>query len=358
MKKKTIVVFILAVVAGAVYFVYPKSAKNNPNEKPPVRQNAQNVGRRVLPVDVYIIKSHGVMDVYPANSFLLPSEEVDLCFEASGRITEIIFDEGTFVEKDQLLAKVNDAKLQAQLKKLQAQLDLYNSKEFRQKSLLAQDAVSQETYEESNTLVASTLADIELVKAQIRETELRAPFDGFVGLRQVSEGTYANPGIVVAKLTKISPLKMELSIPEAYIDIVKIGSSLLFTVDGDTLQYSAKVYATDSKIDISTLLFTARAYYPNLDRKIPPGRFAHVVLQLNYDKNGISVPSESVVPDLGEHIVYKVNNNKAEKVQIEPGVRTESYVQILKGLNVGDTVITTGILQLRDGIDLQINSVR
>jgi membrane fusion protein (multidrug efflux system) len=357
MKKKTVIVFILVMIAGLAYFIYPKLKKSGPDEKT-VRQSASNAARRTLPVDTYVIKSHGVTDVYPVNSSFLPSEEVDLCFEASGRITEIMFEEGTLVKKDQLLAKVNDAKLQAQLKKLQAQLDLYNSKEFRQKSLLAHDAISQEIYEESNTLVASTLADIELVKAQIRETELRAPFDGFVGLRQVSEGTYANPNIVVAKLTKISPLKMELSIPEAYIGMVKVGTSLIFNVDGDTLQYNAKVYATDSKIDVATLSITVRAYYPNLDHKILPGRFAHVVLQLNYDKNGISVPSESVIPDLGEHVVYKVSNNKAQKVEIVPGVRTESYVQILKGLNVGDTVVTTGILQLRDGIDLQINSVK
>jgi membrane fusion protein (multidrug efflux system) len=356
MKKKTVIILVLAVVAGVIYFVYPKSAKNSSDAKSV--QQSRNVGGRVLPVDVYIVKSHGVTDVYPVNSSFLPSEEVDLCFEASGRITEIMFEEGTLVKKDQLLAKINDAKLQAQLKRLQAQLDLYNSKEFRQKSLLAQDAISQETYDESNTLVEMTRADIELVKAQIRETELRAPFDGFIGLRQMSEGAYANPTTVVAKLTKISPLKMEFSIPEAYIDMVKTGDKILFTVDGDTLQYRAEVYATDSKIDMTTLSSTIRAYYPNLDRKIPPGRFAHVVLQLNYDRNGISVPSESVVPDLGEHIVYKVDNNKAQKVQIEPGVRTESYVQILKGLNVGDTIVTTGIMQLRDGIDLQINSVR
>jgi membrane fusion protein (multidrug efflux system) len=357
MRKKTVIILVLAIVAGVIYFIYPKSAKNSSNAVQK-QQNVRNTGSRVLSVDTYVVKSHGVTDVYPVNSFFLPSEEVDLCFEASGRITEILFKEGTFVEKGQLLAKVNDARLQAQLKKLQAQLDLYNTKEFRQKSLLAQDAISQETYDESNTLVEATLADIELIKAQIRETELRAPFDGFIGLRQVSEGAYANPTTVIAKLTKISPLKMELSIPEAYIDMVKAGSKIVFTVDGDTVQYQAEVYATDSKIDMTTLSFTIRAYYPNLDRKIPPGRFAHVVLQLNYDKNGISVPSESVVPDLGEHIVYKVENNKAKKVRIEPGVRTESYVQILKGLNVGDTVVTTGILQLRDDIDLHINSVR
>jgi membrane fusion protein (multidrug efflux system) len=347
----------LAVAVGVIYLVYPKSATNSAEVKP-VQKNASNAGRRILPVDAYIVKSHGVTDVYPVNSFLLPSEEVDLCFEASGRITEILFEEGSFVEKDQLLAKVNDAKLQAQLKRLQAQLDLYNSKEFRQKSLLAQDAISQETYDESNTLVEMTSADIDLVKAQIRETELRAPFDGFIGLRQVSEGAYANPNKVVAKLTKISPLKMEFSIPEAYINMVKTGNKIPFTVDGDTVQHQAELYATESKIDMTTLLFTIRAYYPNLDRRIPPGRFAHVVLQLSYDGHGISVPSESVVPDLGEHIVYKVSNNKAKKMQIEPGVRTESYVQILRGLNVGDTIVTTGILQLRDGIDLQINSVR
>ncbi|MDR2027090.1 MAG: efflux RND transporter periplasmic adaptor subunit [Prevotellaceae bacterium] len=358
MKKKTVIILGLAAVAGLVYFIYPKVAKNSPAGNKPAQQNTQAVGRRVLPVDTYVVKSHGVTDVYPVNSFFLPSEEVDLCFEASGRITGILFKEGTFVEKDRLLAKVNDAKLQAQLRKLQAQLDLYNSKEFRQKSLLAQDAISQETYDESNTLVEATLADIELVKAQIRETELRAPFDGFIGLRQVSEGAYANPTTVVARLTKISPLKMELSIPEKYIDMVKAGDMILFTVDGDTLQRKAEVYATDSKIDKTTLSLTIRAYYTNLDRKIPPGRSAHVILQLNYDGKGISVPSESVVPDLGEHVVYKVENSRAKKMQIEPGVRTESYVQILKGLDVGDTVVTTGILQLRDGIDLQISSVR
>jgi membrane fusion protein (multidrug efflux system) len=344
-------------MGGVAYIMYPKSEKNG-REVKASQPNTSNTGRRTLPVDAYVIKSHGVTDIYPVNSFFLPSEEVDLCFEASGRITEIMFEEGSYVQKDQLLAKVNDARLQAQLKKLQAQLALYNSKEFRQKLLLEKDAISQEAYDESSTLVEATLADIELIKAQIRETELRSPFDGFIGLRQVSEGAYANPAVIVAKLTKVSPLKLELSIPEAYINMVKVGTSIVFNIDGDTLQYRAEVYATESKIDVSTLSFTVRAYYPNVDRKIPPGRFASVVLQLNYDKNGISVPSESVIPDLGEHVVYKVTNNKAEKTQVEPGVRTESYVQVLRGLNVGDTVVTTGILQLRDGIDLQINSVR
>jgi membrane fusion protein (multidrug efflux system) len=358
MKKKTVVTIVLVLIIGLIaFFVYPKSEKKVSESAKNTPKNTQSAGR-TLPVDVYIIKQHGVTDIYPVNSHFKPSEEVDLCFETSGKITGIMFKEGAAVKKDQLLAKVNDERLQAQLKKLQAQLDLYNSKEFRQKSLLDKDAISRETYDESSTLVEVTKADIELIKAQIRETELRAPFDGMVGLRQVSEGAYATPSTIVAKLTKVSPLKLELSIPEAYINMVRVGTALTFNIDGDTQGYRAEVYATESEIDVLTHLFTIRAYYPNTNGRIIPGRFASITLQLNYEKNGISVPAESLTPDLGEHVVYKVVNGKAKKVAVEPGVRTESYVQILSGLNVGDTVITTGIMQLRDGIDLQINSIK
>jgi len=359
MKKKTVVIIVLVLIIGLIaFFMYPKSEKKESETAKNTPKNAQNAGRRTLPVDVYIIKQHGVTDIYPVNSNFKPSEEVNLCFETSGKITEIMFKEGTAVKKDQLLAKVNDARLQAQLKKLQSQLDLYNSKEFRQKSLLEKDAISRETYDESSTLVDVTKADIELIIAQIKETELRAPFDGLVGLRQVSEGAYATPSTIVAKLTKVSPLKLELSIPEAYINMVRVGTAITFNIDGDTQHYRAEVYATESEIDVPTHSFTIRAYYPNTDSRIIPGRFASVILQLNYEKNGISVPAESLTPDLGEHVVYKVVNGKAKKIAVEPGVRTESYVQILTGLNVGDTVITTGIMQLRDGIDLQINSIK
>ena len=130
------------------------------------------------------------------------TKRVDLSFETSGKIVEINFEEGTAVKKGQLLAKVNDRQLQAQLQRLVSQLKLAEDRVFRQDALLKRDAVSKEAYEQVKTDLATLNADIEIIKTNIELTELRAPFDGIIGLRQVSVGTYASPTTVVAKLTK------------------------------------------------------------------------------------------------------------------------------------------------------------
>jgi membrane fusion protein (multidrug efflux system) len=355
MKKKRITVIASILILGVIafmQFIYP-SLKADTN----IGSIHRTARSNILPVEAYIVNAHGVTDVYPVVSVLNPSENVDLSFETSGRITEILFEEGALVKKDQLLAKVNDARLQAQLKRQQAQLTLYKSKEFRQKSLLEMDAVSQQAYDESNTAVEIAEADIELLKAQIRETELRAPFDGFVGLRRVSEGAYATPATIIAKLTKISPLKMELSVPEKFVGMVKPGTDIFFHIDDDTTEYKAQVYAIDAE-STALHMYTVRAYFPNIGGKIPPGHYASISLPLSYSKDGISVPAEAVVAELGRQIVYKVNRNKAHKVAVELGIRTAASVQVLGGLNVGDTILTTGIMQLREGLEINITNIR
>lgn len=148
----------------------------------------------------------------------MPDEEVDLSFETSGKIIDINFTEGSFVTKGQLLAKVNDSQLQAQLDRLKAQMPLAEDRVFRQNALLQRDAVSKEAYEQVKTELATLHADIENIKANIDMTELRAPFDGVIGLRQVSVGAYASPTTVIAKLTKITPLKVEFAVPELMHD--------------------------------------------------------------------------------------------------------------------------------------------
>lgn len=349
MKKRRVTVIAVLLIAGILgYLLYPKGKKDAPSF-------GGNQRNRVLPVRVYVVEPHGLTDTYPANSRLNPSEDVNLSFEASGRITEILFKEGSYVKEGQLLAKVNDARLQAQLKKLQAQMSLYKSKEFRQKSLLERDAISQQAYDESKTNVELTEADIELVKAQIRETELRAPFDGLIGLRNVSEGAFATPSTEIAKLTKVSPLKLEVSLPEKFVTMVRPGTELTFHIDDDTTQYKSNVYAIESESsEIHT--FTVRAYYPNLKREISPGRYASILLKLDYQADGISVPAESVIAEMGRQVVYTMKGNKARRAEIQTGLRTESFVQVLGGLSVGDTVITTGIMQLRDGITVTLNN--
>ena len=201
--------------------------------------------KQALQVDALIIKKEKLTNIFRTKGLLIPDEEVDLSFETSGKITQIYFSEGNAVRKGELLAKVNDKPLQAELKKLEAQLPLAQERVFRQKSLLAKDAVSQEAYESVTTELEKLKADIELAKARIAQTELRAPFDGVLGLRLVSEGTYASPSTIVSKLTKISPLKIEFSVNEKQANDIRKGTQLDFKIENDKNTYKAIVYALE-----------------------------------------------------------------------------------------------------------------
>lgn len=286
---------------------------------------------------------------------LLPDEEVDLIFETSGRITDIFFKEGTNVRKGELLAKVNDAPLQAELLKLQAQLPLAEDRVFRQQTLLEKDAISQETYQSVTTQLETLKADIELVKSRIQQTELRAPFDGVIGLRQVSEGAYASPQVVVSTLTKISPLKIEFSLTQNFVNMIRPGTEIAFTVENDLEIYNATVYAVESRLDVNTLSLFARARYANTDQKIKPGQSASVRITLDQIENAIVIPSISSVKEMGRDIAYVYENGVAREVEIVTGMRTASSVEVVSGLSVGDTLLTTGVMQLRTGMPVTID---
>ena len=202
MNKKTkwgIIILVGAgIIGGGIYSQLPK--KNDELvAADKVMGGNQKKGKQILNVNAKVIKPQLLTDEFTTTGVLLPDEEVDLSFETSGKIVEINFEEGTSVKKGQLLAKVNDRQLQAQLQRLVSQLKLAEDRVFRQDALLKRDAVSKEAYEQVKTDLATLNADIEIVKANIELTELRAPFDGIIGLRQVSVGTYASPTTVVAK---------------------------------------------------------------------------------------------------------------------------------------------------------------
>lgn len=314
-------------------------------------------GRKALNVNAIIIKPQLLKEEIPITGITLPDEEVDLSFEASGKITEINFEEGTFVKKGQLLAKVNDRPLRAQLQRLVSQLKLAEDRVFRQNALLERDAVSKEAYEQVKTELATLNADIDLVEANIQQTELRAPFDGIIGLRQVSVGSFASSSTVVAKLTKVSPLKIEFAIPERYANDVKAGTNLSFTIEGRLTPIQAKVYARESKIDLETHTLTMRALYSNPNGSIMPGRYASIQLTNQEVENALVVPSQAIVPEMGKDKVFLYKNGKATPVEITTGIRTEKDVQVLKGLNVGDTIIVSGTLQLRTGLDVTLDNI-
>ena len=339
-----IIIFIGAgLIGGGIYSQLPKENKELAAADKVMSTNRNN--KRILNVNAKIIKPQLLKDEIKISGSLLPDEEVDLSFETSGKIIEINFEEGSQVKKGQLLAKVNDRPLQAQLQRLVAQLKLAEDRVFRQNALLVK------------TELATLNADIDLIEANIAQTELRAPFDGVIGLRQVSVGTYASPTTIVAKLTKISPLKVEFSVPERYANDVKIGAGVNFGLEGKLETFHAKVYARESRMDQNTHTLTLRALYPNANGYVMPGRYADIRLSKNEIQDALAVPSEAIVPEMGKDKIFLYKSGKAQPVEIQTGIRTEAETQVLQGLQEGDTIIISGTLQLRTGLPVTLDNI-
>ncbi|MBQ8450576.1 MAG: efflux RND transporter periplasmic adaptor subunit [Bacteroidaceae bacterium] len=346
------------IVAGAVYMGINTFIPQVNTELEPAPVKAKGKQSKELNVKAVVLKETSLSDEYPVSGSFIPDEEVDLSFETSGKITDIFFKEGSQVAAGELLAKINDAPLQAELRKLESQLKLYTDRMHRQNVLLEKEAVSQEAFQEAQTSLAILRAEIDGVKSKIAQTELRAPFSGVIGLRQMSVGSYASSTTTIAKLTKINRLKLEFAIPERYAGIIKTGTKVKFFAVGDLEERSAEIYAIDSHIHNDTRSFTVRAIYDNSDGRLYPGRFANITLTTQTFKSTISVPSEAIVSEMGIDKVFIYKSGKAQPVEIQKGLRSESQVQVLRGLNVGDTVITTGTMQLRTGQRVTLDEVK
>lgn len=356
--KVSITIVLVLVLAGII--MYPKI-------RPMFGQNAAGPGPQAGPgmgggpqavyASGYVLVPTRMNEMIYSTGSLLPDEEVDLAFETSGKVVSISFEEGTRVRKGDLLAKINDKPLQAQLLKLQAQKKLVEEREFRQRQLLDRDAISRESYDQVATELQSIEADIMLLEARIAETELRAPFDGIVGLRLISEGAFASTQTRIVRLVKNRPLKIEFSVPERYAGEVAPGFPIQFAIDGYPETFGATVYAIDPKVDINTRTIVVRARYANTNEELKPGRFASVRARLSQIDSAVSIPSESLIPEMEGEKVFIYNNGRAKEVRVSTGLRTESHVQIRSGLQFGDTLLTSAILQLREGLRVQLDTL-
>lgn len=347
---------ILLLILGMI--IYPKIKKKN-NELISAPKSSQR-GSRVLNIDARVLKVQTISDQVMSVGSTIPDEEVALSFESSGKLTAIYFKEGAYVRKGDLLAKINDKPLQAQLNKLKTQIPFLEGKVYRQKTLLAKDAVSQEAYESIETEYEKLKADIEIIESNIAMTELRAPFDGKIGLRSVSEGAYISPSIIVAHLAKTSPIKIDFSVPENYASEIKRGTNIIFSMEnskGILQDYDAKVYAVENTVDMNTRTLKVRASYPNYDGKIIPGRHISIIIEREKIENAIAIPSEAIIPEMGKNLLYLYKSGRAEPVEVLLGIRTEDRVQILSGVSPGDTLITTGTMQLRKGMRVSIDNL-
>jgi len=357
MNKQTKTILIIGIIVIiALAFFYPRWNNRNTNENSgPVVESSAPQG---LPVDVVEMKKQTLKNELSITGTILPNEVVDLRPEVSGLVTRISFKEGQYVRKGAPLLYLNDDELQAQYQRLQYTQKLFESQENRQKQLLAREAISQEEYDIVLNQYNTTLSDLKLVEAQIQKTVVRAPFNGVLGLRQVSEGSVIGSGDVIATVVNMDPIKIEFSIPERYSNLVKLGSTVFFTNETSDQIFEGTVYAYEPQIDAATRTLKLRAQAPNKERQFLPGMFVKINYVLDEIDNALMVPAESVIPELQGYKVFVVGaGNKAEERAVEIGTRTENQVQIVSGLEEGDLVLATGVLQARTGTDLKINKL-
>ena len=340
---------LLLIIGGLVVFRITKNAgqdekgKDKGDKKPPTN------------VSAIIIKTQLFDDDLSLSGSVDANEQIELHSEVSGIVENINFQEGTKVTKGQVLFKVNDVELRAQLAQAKTKEILAAENERRAKLLLQKEAISQEEYDVASADYRSAKAQTQLINAQIGKTNVKAPFSGKIGLRNISPGTYITPTVSVANLVNTSKLKITFSIPEKYATQIKMNTVLTFTVAGSLDKYKAKIYAIEPGISVNTRTLQVRAIADNSDGKLLPGVFADIELPLDQIKDAIIVPSEAVVPIQSGKKVFIANNGKAKEIKIETSTRTDSSILVLTGLKEGDTLITSGVMALKDEAPIKVN---
>lgn len=300
-------------------------------------------------VEGIIVDTKSITNKINVNGNIIANEDIEIKPEIAGRLVSVNFKEGQYVNKGRLLAKLNDADLRAELKKAEVAYELAEQDESRKKQLLDIKAIAAEEYDQAATQLKSAEADIELLKAQIDKTEIRAPFSGVVGLRYISSGAFVSSGQVIAELQQNNPMKLDFSIPERYSSKVSTQTPVRFTVEGLRDTFEAKIYAIDPVIDLNNRTFRVRARVDNKNGIFKRGAFATIEIILENISDAIMVPASALVPEIRGYKVLLLKDQKVHYKLVKTGIRTDSEIEITEGLEPGDTLITSGLIQLKEG---------
>lgn len=307
-----------------------------------------------IPVEVMIVSEQKLSTNIEAPGSLMAYESTEIHPEISGRLVNLNVREGAYVTKGTLLAKLYDGDLQAQLRKLQVQLKIAEQTENRQAQLLKIQGISQQDYDLSLLQVHNIHADIEIINATISKTAIRAPFSGKLGLKNISPGAFITPATIITIISQVNQLKLQFSVPEKYSSQIKTGQYINFYIDGSAKTYQANVSATEVSIEENTRSLSVRAIVKSQDPFLIPGAFTKVKIEMSKNEQAIMIPTESIVPLGRKKQIFQFKSGKAMVTEITTGIRDSSNIQILSGLNSGDTVITTGLLFLKPGSDVKI----
>lgn len=348
---------LFPLAALLLLFSCGKTEPKKENAAPPGAQKTSG-GFSVAAVEGFIAKASPLTESITASGTLLPSEETELHPEASGRVVSLNLPEGRSVRKGDVLLKIFDEDLRTQFRKLETQLKQAEITESRLGELLKAKGVSQQEYDLAALQVQTLKSEMDLLRINIAKTELRAPYDGVLGLRNISIGAYVTPATAVTTLRATSALKLDFSVPEKYGALIRPGQTVQFSIEGNAKPFTAKVVATEQSITADTRNLTARALVQGNQRDLLPGAFAEVTLALGNKMSALLVPSQAIIPQARDKKLIVSRNGKAAFVTVKTGVRQAGMVEITDGIQAGDTVATTGVLFLRPDAPLTFSSLK
>ena len=310
------------------------------------------------PVEWTIVKPSVLQQSINVSGTLKPFEETTLQPEVSGRIVTINLPEGKYVKQGTLLVKLFDGDLQAQLHKATTQLKIIEQQQQRQSELLKVAGISQTDYDQTTLQLASIKNDIELYNVMIRKTEVKAPFDGTIGLRNISVGAIVTPATILATIRADKQLKLDFSVPSKYSSEINVGTKLNFKIQGKEEKYDASVIASEKGIESVTNNLNVRAVVKSKVGSLLPGEFANIELKLKQNNHALMIPTEAVIPQELNKQVIIAKNGKAKFVTVKTGVRKEATIEVVTGLEPGDTLITTGLLFLKPDSPVKLLKVK
>jgi membrane fusion protein, multidrug efflux system len=309
-------------------------------------------------VDVLVASLQRIDNTIEANGTVIANENVDLHPEVSGRLTYLNIPEGKHVTKGTILAKVNSADLQAQYEKSRVQLALQQTTVDRLNKLLAISGINQSDYDAALNTANSTRADMEYTRTLIDKTIIRAPFDGTLGLRQLSPGAYVTPASILVTLQQLGKLKVDFTIPEEYGSLIKVGG--MVDVEANTAsdaKQRAQIIAIEPQVNAQTRNLLVRAILPGTNSN--PGGFVKVYVGTNNsEKAAVMVPTNAIIPNDVNNQLVLIKNGKSVFVDITTGVRSANNVEIISGVNAGDSVVVTGVLFARPNAKVEVRSVK
>jgi membrane fusion protein, multidrug efflux system len=339
--------FLLSIIP-AFYLLLIFSCKEKKEENPKPK------GPMTIKAEGYVVRTSTLNQRIEAPGTLLPYDETEIHPEVAGKIVTLNIADGQTVQKGALMVKLFDGDLQAQLRKLRVQLAIARKNEERVNELLKINAISRQDYDLAVLQVSNTSADISITEASLAKTVIRAPFSGKVGFRNVAIGAYVSPSTVICKLSIINKLKLEFTVPEKYSSLVSSGNLVNFSTANNSKQYQAKVIATEAGIAENTRTLKVRAVVENVDKGVEAGGFAKVTYDLGDNRNAIMVPSQAIIPQARGKKVIVYQGGVPDFRDVTTGTRDSANVQILSGVTVGDTILTSGLLAIKPTSKVQV----